>query len=172
MSSRKQSRTRRQSPTVILSCFPSLWPRVAKWNKLGNVWVFIPLIHRPKIICTKTQTLPNLFLFAHLIEEVGVDWDVVSRRRRLDGLPLLVLVGTATLSLSEQAWRYLGGFGLCAAAFAVLFRPLLAVRNLGDNSIDFKNCPKNDPKRIFENMYELLECQYCKHKKSPQVPKV
>ena len=73
MSSRKQSRTRRQSPTVILSCFPSLWPRVAKWNKLGNVWVFIPLIHRPKIICTKTQTLPNLFLFATVVYDVNVD---------------------------------------------------------------------------------------------------
>ena len=30
--------------------------------KLGNVWVFVQLIHRPmrtKISCTKTQTLPN-----------------------------------------------------------------------------------------------------------------
>ena len=30
--------------------------------KLGNVWIFDQLIHRPKISCTKTQTLPNLRL--------------------------------------------------------------------------------------------------------------
>ena len=48
--------------------------RGAKRNKLGNFWVFVQPIwtnQDNKTSCTKTQTLPDLFLFAPLAKMAG-----------------------------------------------------------------------------------------------------
>ena len=56
--------------SLVLSWYVSL-ARGTKRNKLGNIWVFVQLI------CTKTQTLPNLFLLHTW--SLGGNWLKLSR---------------------------------------------------------------------------------------------
>ena len=80
----------------------SAWVRSAKWNKLGNVWLLYCWFlqqPRPKISCTKTQTLPNLFLFASLEHEVLDVLDGFILSPQIGAQPLLVNLGEAQFHL-------------------------------------------------------------------------